>query len=109
MIYKQCNIILVPFPFSDQTAAKKRPAVIVSSDEYNIKYYDVVIMAITSQFDNKDNYIIEKWKEAGLLKPSVLKPVISTIDKSLIIKKLGTLNNKDFLLMKEVLNDIFKI
>ncbi|MBI5606452.1 MAG: type II toxin-antitoxin system PemK/MazF family toxin [Deltaproteobacteria bacterium] len=29
------DVILVPFPFSDQSAAKKRPVIIISSDQMN--------------------------------------------------------------------------
>jgi len=47
--YKFGDIILVPFPFTDQSTTKKRPAVIVSSTQYNQKRSDVVIMAVTSQ------------------------------------------------------------
>ena len=42
-------VVLVPFPFTDQSGAKKRPAVVVSSDGYNASRPDCVIMAITSQ------------------------------------------------------------
>jgi len=47
--YKRGDVVLVPFPFSNQTDAKKRPAVIISSDAYNNISSDIVIMAITSQ------------------------------------------------------------
>lgn len=33
--YKRGDIVLVPFPFSNQSAAKKRPAVVISSTPYN--------------------------------------------------------------------------
>ena len=33
--YDKGDVILVPFPFSDQTTSKKRPAVIISSNKYN--------------------------------------------------------------------------
>ena len=33
--YNFGDIVLVPFPFTDQSTVKKRPAVIVSSDAYN--------------------------------------------------------------------------
>jgi hypothetical protein len=43
------DVVLVPFPFTDQTAAKKRPAVVISSDAYHRHRADVVVMAVTSQ------------------------------------------------------------
>jgi len=33
--YKFGDIVLVSFPFTDQSTTKKRPALIVSSDSYN--------------------------------------------------------------------------
>jgi mRNA interferase MazF len=42
------TVILVPFPFSDQSGVKQRPAVIVFSDTYNTRRRDLVILAITS-------------------------------------------------------------
>lgn len=47
--YSFGDVILVPFPFTDQTGSKKRPAVIVSNAAYNQQRRDVVIMAITSR------------------------------------------------------------
>jgi mRNA interferase MazF len=38
---------------------------------------------------------ITEWKAAGLLKPSIIKPVLTTIDKMLVIKKLGQLQEVD--------------
>jgi mRNA interferase MazF len=47
--YKRGDIVLVPFPFSDQTTTKKRPAVVISFSRYNAVSQDTVIMAVTSQ------------------------------------------------------------
>ena len=47
--YKFGDIVLVPFPFTDQTTTKKRPAVVVSSDVFNSQYADIIVMAITSK------------------------------------------------------------
>ena len=44
------DIVLVPFPFTDQSRSKQRPAVVVSNSAYNASKPDVVVMAITSQF-----------------------------------------------------------
>ena len=43
------DVVPVPFPFTDQTGTERRPAVVVSSQGYNRKRRDIVILAITSQ------------------------------------------------------------
>jgi mRNA-degrading endonuclease toxin of MazEF toxin-antitoxin module len=43
------DIVLVPFPFTDQTGAKKRPAVVVGSQTLHREGIEVVIMAMTTQ------------------------------------------------------------
>lgn len=43
------DVILVPFPFTNQLGVKQRPAVIVSSSAYQAAKPDVLILAITSQ------------------------------------------------------------
>lgn len=106
MIYNFGDILLVPFPFTDQTSTKKRPTVVISSDEYNSQKPDLIVMAITSQFNASAGFgemIIADWKSAGLLKPSVIKPVITTIEKSLVIRKLGKLPESDRNNLKEVI------
>ena len=49
------DVVLVPFPFTDQTAVKRRPALVVP--------------------------LIEEWREAGLLKASLIKPVFTTVEQ----------------------------
>jgi mRNA interferase MazF len=96
--YSFGDIVLVPFPFTDQSTVKKRPAVIVSSDAYNLQRPDVVIMAVTSQMRSADHFgdmAIADWRGAGLLKPSVIKPIFATVEKGLIIKKLGLVSDQD--------------
>ena len=104
--YKKGNVILVPFPFSDQSGVKKRPAVIVSSEAYNNLYQDVVICAITSRIDNK-LFALEDWKTGWLLFPSAIKPVISTIDRHIIIKTIWSLSSSDMLIVERVKKEIF--
>ncbi|MGD9163034.1 MAG: type II toxin-antitoxin system PemK/MazF family toxin [Desulfobacteraceae bacterium] len=107
--YNYGDIVLVPFPFTDQSAIKKRPAVIISSDTYNNKRPDIIIMAVTSQMQSTGYFgdiIVDNWQQAGLLKPSVIKPIFTTVEKKLIIKKLGALDKEDQLSLRESLNDI---
>ena len=96
--YSFGNIVLVPFPFTDQSTVKKRPAVMVSSDANNRKRPDIIIMAVTSQMRSAAYFgdiAVNQWQQAGLLKPSVIKPIVTTIEKFLVIKTLGRLNKED--------------
>ncbi len=102
------DIVLVPFPFTDQSGAKKRPAVIVSSTAYNQVRRDLVIMAVTSQVKPSGTFgevIIEDWQVAGLLKPSAIKPVFATIEQTLILKRLGQLSTRDQSALRNAIPD----
>jgi mRNA interferase MazF len=46
------------------------------------------------------------WKEAGLLKPSMIKPVLATVEKRLILRKLGRFREEDRLSLQEILHVI---
>ena len=96
--YSFGDIVLVPFPFTDQSGTKKRPAVVVSSTAYHRARHDVLIMAVTSQSRPAGaigEVQVKDWKGAGLIKPSVIKPVITTIEQTLVIRQLGQLKKDE--------------
>ena len=47
--YKRGDVVLVPFPFTDLSSAKHRPALVISADALNSMRDDVLVAAITSQ------------------------------------------------------------
>ena len=107
--YSFGDIVLVPFPFTDQTGTKKRPAVVVSSAAYNQARRDLVIMAVTSQFTHSGAFgevIVQDWSATGLIKPSAIKPVFTTVEKSLVIRRLGRLKEADQQALKRTLGAI---
>ena len=94
MPYEFGDVVLVPFPFTNQTTSKQRPAVVVSGKAYNAATPDVVIMAITSQLrpaGAPGELRITDWRAANLLKPSAIKPVFATIEQTLVIRRMGML------------------
>ena len=96
--YSFGDIVLVSFPFTDQSAAKQRPAVVVSSEAYHRSRPDLIIMAVTSQLgptQGVGDVQLKDWQAAGLLKSSAIKPVIATIEHTLVIKRLGRLKEDD--------------
>lgn len=107
--YNFGDIVLVPFPFTDQSTTKKRPAVVVSSFPYNVGRNDLIIMAITSrlhQIDKLGEKLVIDWQGAGLLKPSVFKPILATIMNTLVLKQLGSLKDQDCHNLTSILQDI---
>ena len=98
MPYEFGDVVLVRFPFTNQAAFKQRPAVVISNKAYNLAKPDVVIMAITSQLRSPSSHgdvLVGQWQAANLLKPSMIKPVFATIEQSLILSSLGTLQPAD--------------
>ena len=109
MSFEFGDIVLVPFPFTDQTTTKKRPGVVVSSHEYQLQRPDVVLMAITSQVKPTPFYgdlVVTEWNKARLLKPSLIKPVLATIHKKLVLKRLGKLQPADLNALRDLLATI---
>ena len=103
------DVVLVPFPFTDQSGTKKRPAVVVSSHGYNTNRRDIVIMAITSQVRTPLAYggsMVVDWQGAGLIKASVIKPVFTTIEQGLVVRAIGHLSPADIETLREVVRDV---
>ncbi len=106
MDYQFGDVVLVPFPFTDQSTAKQRPGVIISNATYHRERRDVILMAITSQIRSSDAFgevVVQDWQVAKLLKPSAIKPVVATLEQALVIKILGRLSQRDQAALKEVI------
>lgn len=104
------DVVLVPFPFTDHTAVKKRPAVVVSSAAYHRHRIDVIVMAVTSQTSpmptKPDEVIVAGRQKAGLPRPSIVKPVLATLDRRLILRRLGELQERDRDAVRDALRQI---
>ena len=92
--YNRGSVVLLPFPFSDLTAAKLRPAV-VASPQYPSD--DLIVVAVSSLAGalRPGEIPIQLWREAGLLPPSFIKRAVSSISASLVKKMLGSLDGRD--------------
>ena len=98
MIYKPFDVVVVPFPFTDVSMQKKRPALVLSSKEnFNLQTKHCVLAMITSAQNSPWalDYYIKTIEETGLHTPSVVRMKIFTLDIKLIIKKIGKLSEQD--------------
>jgi len=103
------DIVVVKFPFASSFKYKARPAVVISSDYYNNKSREtLLIMAISSKISSKLTFemLLEDWKDAGLLKESILKSSIATIEKDYVLTRLGRLSNNDIKVLESMIDTI---
>jgi mRNA interferase MazF len=109
MLFDFGDVVLVPFPFTSQRASKKRPAVVVSNRTYSTARLDVIVMAVTSQVRPDPRSVdvsISHWQSAGLLKPSVVKPVFATLEQRLVLRRLGALDEDDRAALRKVISEV---
>lgn len=67
-------------------------------------------MAITSQaYATLDfaTFPITDWQAAGLLKPSFAKPVLTTLEQTLVIRRMGNLTSRDQHSLRQMIAQIF--
>lgn len=100
------EVVVVPFPFSDLTQAKRRPALVITELEGD----DVILCQITSQWI-KDKYSIslrgDDFVSGSLKQISNIRPNrIFTADQRIILYRAG---NIKFEKLTEVINKIIEI
>ena len=100
------DIVVVPFPFSDLTQAKRRPALVIAVLEGD----DLILCQITSQFV-KDTYAIlikdNDFMVGSLKQLSNLRPNrIFTADSHIVLYKIGNLKPEK---IREVIEKIIEI
>ncbi len=107
--YNSGDVILVDIAFSGAVGYKRRPAVVISNDRFNTAGIKLVVAAITGNVSppfRPGDTLLSDWKEAGLLKPSAVRGVLATVDKSDIARKLGTLSANDYSRVGQGIADI---
>ncbi len=92
-VYNRGDIVLVGFVFTDESAKKLRPAVVISSSAYNRSRQEIIVAAITGNIRRRlfGDHLIAGWKGAGLLFPSLVTGIFRTIKQTMIDRKVGTM------------------
>ncbi len=102
------EVVVLPFPFSDLTASKKRPALVMAT----LQGDDVILCQITSEARvdaysillKVDDFVVGSLQQSSMIRPNR----IFTADKSIILYKVGTLNEQKVKEVEDVLVKIFK-
>lgn len=107
VIYKPFSVVVVPFPFTDSSDTKRRPALVLSNETFQRQTEHVALAMITSAKHSHwygDHEIINL-KDAGLKVESIIRQKFFTLDSRLVLDLLGKLSAKD---KQEVIKNIKK-
>ena len=106
MTFKAFDVVVVPFPFTDKTTTKRRPALVLSqANSFNKRIAHSVLAMITSASNSNWplDIEIEDIDSAGLPYASIVRMKLFTLDDQLVIRKAGSLNTIDQIAVTEAL------
>jgi len=108
-MFNQKDIVLIPFPYSDLTGSKQRPALIVSNEKIN-KTSDRICCLITSnQPEEAIEIKKEHFREGKLPFQSWIKPYrLFTINEKIIKKRICSINQKFHTKILKEINECLK-
>lgn len=92
------QVFLAYIKFKDKKGGKERPIIIMKDPETDKLLAFKVTSRIDKKLNHKYGYLVEDWKEAGFLKPSIIKcnrEDVYELDTKTIIRKVGELSNRD--------------
>ena len=98
MTFDQWDVVVVPFPFADRAATRRRPALVVSrADPLGAVVGHHVLAMITSAGHRRWplDVPLDDLEAAGLPAPSVVRMKLFTLDGRLIERRVGALGPRD--------------
>jgi mRNA interferase MazF len=107
--YKPGDVVLVPYPLSQGSSARKRPALVISPEDYHQATGEVIIAQITSRVgapSRPGDYRIQGWQEAKLPRPALVRARLATLKASQVLRKLGELTEGEVKAVQEALRGV---
>jgi len=96
VICDRWDVVVVPFPFSDKAAEKRRPAVVLSNMTFNGAGHTVLAMITTrGHHPWPGDCNLEDLGNAGLPLPCIVRLKLFTLDNRVILRRLGSLSDAD--------------
>ena len=108
--YSPGEVLLAVIAFSGDLGRKQRPVIVVSKDDFNRAGTKLMVATITSKISppfRVGDVLISEWKKSGLVKPSAMRGVLTTIDKRDVLRSMGQLVKSDFANVEAAIAQIF--
>ena len=97
LAYRAGDVIVVPFPYSDRLAQKRRPALVVSAPELHaLGLIWAVMITSAKNAPQPQDFAIPDLARAGLSAPSVVRPTkIACLEPARVLRVAGRLGATD--------------
>ena len=90
------DVVLLSVSFANGCGAKVRPAIVVSSAQYHEIDRDLIVAPVTSRPPRNENeYFLQDWEAANLLKASTVRAKLFTVYRKHILHTPGHLSKRD--------------
>jgi mRNA interferase MazF len=97
--FKEGDVVLVSYPFGEGAGVRKRPALVISRNNFNQQTEELIVAQITSRISSPNregDYQIIDWREASLIKPAIVRLRLATLPTAMVLRRLGSLTQEDF-------------
>ena len=104
------SLVLVPFPFTDLSSQKLRPAVVV--DDLPANFYDKILVFVSSKIgkvDKKYEFVVDEnvagFSDTGLkVSSKIICNKVATLDRRIILGEIGIMSDKQMVEVDKRLN-----
>lgn len=102
--YLRGEVLFAEIQFSGSIGSKRRPVIVLSTEEFQQAGSKLIVAGITSTIAppfRPGDVLLNDWREAGLVKPSAVRGLVTVIDRNQIVRRLGQLSRSDFALVEQ--------
>ena len=111
MTFDRFDVVVLPFPFSDQLKRKNRPVLVLSSAKFNNESNHLVTAMITTAKGSvwPLDVPLEDYADASLPVPCLVRMKFFTAARGLIVKKVGKVSRRDAKAIGLILKQVFAV
>lgn len=94
---RAADVVVADFP--GITTIKRRPAVVLSTEEYHLHHPDVILGAITTNLavcTTPHDWVLKDWQVAGLRQPSAFRTFLVVLPRQGMLAVIGQLSDADW-------------
>lgn len=110
--FRRGEVLMVEIAFSGTPGRKKRPAVVISVEKFHRGGSKLIVAGFTSNVTSPARFgdvTIQHWQESGLVKPTVFRGILTTVDEMDVVRSMGVLHKTDFDKLEASITEILGI